>query len=46
MLINKKLIKYKKGGDKMAKFPEENDLLSLFECEPTLLDSTTKDLPF
>jgi hypothetical protein len=30
----------------MAIFPEENDFLSLFECEPTLLDSTSKNLPF
>ncbi|WP_432355594.1 hypothetical protein [Sporosarcina sp. A2] len=30
----------------MTVFPEENDFLSLFECEPTLLDSTSKDLPF
>lgn len=30
----------------MTIFPEENDFLSLFECEPTLLDSTSKDLPF
>ncbi len=30
----------------MTIFPEENDLLSLFDCEPTLLDSTSKDLPF
>lgn len=30
----------------MVIFPEENDFLSLFECEPTLLDSTSKDLPF
>jgi len=27
-------------------FPEENDLLSLFECEPILFDHTTGDLPF
>jgi hypothetical protein len=30
----------------MALFPDENDFLSLFQCEPTLLDSTSKDLPF
>lgn len=30
----------------MAIFPEENDLLSLFECEPTLIDNNSKDLPF
>lgn len=30
----------------MAIFPEENDFLSLFEFEPILLDSTSKDLPF
>ncbi|WP_045521049.1 hypothetical protein [Neobacillus niacini] len=30
----------------MAIFPEENDFLSLFECEPTLLDNTAQDLPF
>ncbi|MBT2688383.1 hypothetical protein J7I93_09330 [Bacillus sp. ISL-47] len=30
----------------MRKFPEENDFLSLFESEPMLLDSTSKDLPF
>ncbi|MGG4266062.1 hypothetical protein ABEW06_12670, partial [Peribacillus simplex] len=45
-----RLIKYetvniviKKG---MTIFPEENDFLSLFECEPMLLDTTSKDLPF
>ncbi|MFB6801500.1 hypothetical protein [Peribacillus butanolivorans] len=30
----------------MYVFPEENDFLSLFECEPTLFDTTVKDLPF
>ena len=30
----------------MNVFPEENDFLSLFECEPTLFDNTAKDLPF
>jgi len=30
----------------MTIFPEENDFLSLFECEPTLLDSNSKDFPF
>ncbi|MGG0645050.1 hypothetical protein ABE021_14090 [Sporosarcina gallistercoris] len=30
----------------MTIFPEENDFLSLFECEPTLLDNTSKNLPF
>ena len=30
----------------MTIFPEENDFLSLFECEPMLLDSNSKDLPF
>lgn len=30
----------------MAIFPEEDDFLSLFECEPMLLDTTIKDLPF
>lgn len=30
----------------MAIFPEENDFLSLFECEPTLFDSSSNDLPF
>ncbi|MFD4704701.1 hypothetical protein ACFWM3_07515 [Gottfriedia sp. NPDC058432] len=30
----------------MRDFPEENDFLSLFECEPKLFDSNTKDLPF
>ena len=30
----------------MAIFPEENEFLSLFECEPILLDTTSKDLPF
>lgn len=30
----------------MAIFPEENDLLSLFACEPTLFDTTSKELPF
>ena len=30
----------------MTIFPEENDFLSLFECEPTLLDSTSKNFPF
>lgn len=28
----------------MTIFPEENDFLSLFECEPTLFDTTSKDL--
>lgn len=27
----------------MNNFPNENDLLSLFECEPTLFDTTLKD---
>lgn len=27
----------------MNNFPNENDLLSLFECEPTLLDTISKD---
>lgn len=27
----------------MNNFPNENDLLSLFECEPTLFDNTSKD---
>ena len=27
----------------MNNFPNENDLLSLFECEPTLFDTTSKD---
>ncbi|KQL33673.1 hypothetical protein AN959_16225 [Psychrobacillus sp. FJAT-21963] len=31
---------------KMSIFPDENDFLSLFESEPMLLDTTTKDLPF
>lgn len=30
----------------MAIFPEENEFLSLFECEPTLFDTISKDLPF
>ncbi|MGE7880061.1 hypothetical protein [Peribacillus muralis] len=30
----------------MYVFPAENKLLSLFECEPTLFDTTAKDLPF
>ncbi|MFD4706788.1 hypothetical protein ACFWM3_18240 [Gottfriedia sp. NPDC058432] len=30
----------------MRDFPEENDLLSLFECEPKLFDSNMKNLPF
>ncbi|MGG0655341.1 hypothetical protein [Rummeliibacillus pycnus] len=30
----------------MAIFPEENDFLSLFECEPTLFDTTSEGLPF
>lgn len=30
----------------MPIFPDENDFLSLFESEPMLLDTTTKDLPF
>ena len=30
----------------MPIFPAENDFLSLFESEPILLDTTTKDLPF
>lgn len=29
----------------MTIFPEENDFLSLFECEPTLFDSSI-DIPF
>jgi hypothetical protein len=31
---------------KMAIFPGESELLSLFGCEPVLLDTTSKDLPF
>jgi hypothetical protein len=30
----------------MKMFPDENDFLSLFESEPKLFDSTTKDMPF
>ena len=30
----------------MSVFPEENDFLSLFACEPILFDNTTEDLPF
>lgn len=30
----------------MQGYPEINDLRSLFECEPTLLDSTEKEVPF
>lgn len=30
----------------MPIFPSEIDFLSLFECEPMLLDNTLKDLPF
>ena len=30
----------------MYGFPSENDFLSLFECEPVLLDTTTEELPF
>lgn len=30
----------------MYVFPEENDFLSLFECEPSLLDTNAKDVPF
>ncbi|MEY9869024.1 hypothetical protein ABIE66_004403 [Peribacillus sp. B2I2] len=30
----------------MNVFPDEDDLLSLFECEPTLFDTTEKGLPF
>ncbi|MEH6943790.1 hypothetical protein [Bacillus sp. JJ722] len=30
----------------MYEFPSENDFLSLFECEPILLDTTNEDLPF
>lgn len=30
----------------MTIFPEEIELLSLFECEPTLLDTTSEELPF
>ncbi|MFK9093760.1 hypothetical protein [Bacillus salipaludis] len=30
----------------MPIFPDEIELLSLFEAEPLLLDSTSKDLPF
>ena len=29
----------------MQGYPDENDLLALFECEPILLDSTEKDVP-
>lgn len=27
-------------------FPDETELLSLFECEPRLYDTSSKDLPF
>ncbi|RZT21420.1 hypothetical protein [Fictibacillus sp. BK138] len=30
----------------MPVFPDETDLLSLFECEPRLYDTSSKDLPF
>ncbi|PAE42783.1 hypothetical protein [Bacillus sp. 7884-1] len=30
----------------MPVFPDEIDLLSLFECEPKLLDTSSKDYPF
>ncbi|MRX56629.1 hypothetical protein GJU41_22035 [Bacillus idriensis] len=30
----------------MTIFPEEIGFLSLFECEPTLFDNTSNDLPF
>jgi hypothetical protein len=30
----------------MPVFPDEIDLLSLFECDPTLLDTSSKDYPF
>ncbi|MCM3665895.1 hypothetical protein M3204_15880 [Mesobacillus subterraneus] len=30
----------------MPVFPGEDELISLFECEPTLLDNHSKDTPF
>lgn len=30
----------------MPVFPDEIDLLSLFECEPTLLDTNSKNYPY
>ena len=30
----------------MCDFPSESDFLSLFECEPILLDTANKDFPF
>lgn len=30
----------------MPEFPNEIELLSLFECEPKLLDTSSKDYPF
>lgn len=38
-------ITYLLGEYIMAEFPEELDFLSLFECEPTMLDNS-KDYPF
>jgi sugar diacid utilization regulator len=32
--------------NKLPVFPDETDLLSLFECEPKLYDTSSKDLPF
>lgn len=30
----------------MPFFPGEDELISLFECEPTFLDNNSKDMPF
>lgn len=30
----------------MPIFPGEDELISLFECEPTLLDNNSEDIPF
>lgn len=30
----------------MPFFSGEDELISLFECEPTLLDNNSKDMPF
>ena len=42
-LVNSEIAEQKVSEGKMTIFPEEIDLLSLFECEPMLLD---KDSPF
>jgi hypothetical protein len=39
-------VNWLKGVIKMPVFPGEDELISLFECEPNLLDNISKDLPF